>query len=171
METVIVAVLGLITTATAPALTGWFSSKRERVAWRRGHQSQAYGDAMAYAEVVQKRLDLVTDPYPSRRTWPETEHIDLITARLRLFGDPPVVRAWLALIRREEIFDFEMGENFGHLLVSDGATGEAVPTDEPTVVALQAALRAFRDAAAAGIGRAGRAPKGRAPKVRLQLED
>jgi len=138
-----IAALGLMTTLSAPLLQNWMTARRERAAWRRDRETAVYTDAMAYAQTLEMMLEQVTDPDASGQPRPELAHVDLITARMRMFAPDPVFDAWKALLRTEEGFSWNISEEFPAL--GTEYYGEAVPGDHRDVVRLRAAVHQFYD--------------------------
>jgi hypothetical protein len=140
-----IAALGLLTTLLAPLVQNWMTARRERAAWRRDRQTDAFADAMTYAQTLETMLERVTDPYATRQSKPDLAHKDLITSRMRMFAPDVVFDAWREIRRIEDNFYWNISED-GHSF--DGA----VPDDYPDVAQLRAAVQHFYGATRKIIG-------------------
>jgi hypothetical protein len=142
--TIVIGAIGLVTTLLAPLLTTWMTARREKFTWRRDKQTSVYVEAMAYAQTLESRVERVTDPDASWQPRPELTHVDLITARLRMFAPRNVFNAWKSLLHTEEAFVWNIGNEFPALGTKYGQ-GEAVPRDHRDVVRLKADIDQFYD--------------------------
>jgi hypothetical protein len=140
--TIAIAALGLLTTLTAPLLQNWVAARRERASWRRDKATAVYTDAMAYAQTLETLLERITDPDARRPSQPELTHVDLITARMRMFAPASVFDAWKALLRTEEVLRWNIEQDFPALGTE---YGEAVPADHKDVEQMRADIRRFYD--------------------------
>jgi hypothetical protein len=140
--TLAIAALGLLTTLTAPLLQSWVAARRERASWRRDKATAAYSDAMAYAQTLETLLERITDPFASSTKYPELTHVDVITARMRMFAPDPVFDAWKGLLRSEDVLRWNIEQEFPALGTE---YGESVPNDHKDVVNLRADVQTFYD--------------------------
>ncbi|WP_456600664.1 hypothetical protein [Blastococcus sp. SYSU DS0616] len=147
--TLAIAALGLLTTLTSPLLQSWVASRRERAAWRRDKATAIYTDAMAHAQTLETLLERITDPYPSTSAFPELTHVDLITARMRMFAPAPVFAAWKTLLRTEEVLRWNIEQDFPALGTE---YGEAVPADHTDVLKLRTDVESFYEVMRKAIG-------------------
>ncbi|WP_369256956.1 hypothetical protein [Geodermatophilus amargosae] len=137
--TVIIAAIGLVTTAASPLLQTALTARNAKVAWRRDALAKVYADALAHAQSLESLIERVTDPYGSHRKWADVPHVDLISARLRLHAPEAVLVAWQELRLREDQLRFDLDENYPGL----GQTSDAVPADSSELLNLTAAINSF----------------------------
>jgi hypothetical protein len=135
--TLVIAITGLLTTATAPLLQSWLSARNEGRAWRRDARAAVYADALTYVQVTQQHAeDLTIDPWQVR-SWsrPEIPHRDLITARMRLLADSAAFDKWQAFLDSDDAFASYVTENHPE---AGTENANLVPFDEPYFVKLMA---------------------------------
>ena len=83
--TIIVAVVGLITTGAAPLLQIWLKSRADTRAWKRDFPTRAYVEALTYVQIAEATAERHDDVYAQRETISKPDQ-DLITAQLRLIA-------------------------------------------------------------------------------------
>src|SRR5687767_10962604 len=105
--TVIIAAIGLVTTAASPLLQTGLTARNAKVAWRRDAVAKGYAVAVSRAQSLESVIERVTDPYGSHRKWADVPHVDLISARLRLHAPEAVLAAWQELRLRQEQLRFD----------------------------------------------------------------
>jgi hypothetical protein len=137
--TVIIAAIGLMTTASSPLLQTWLTARNAKTAWRRDALAKVYADALTHAQSLESLIERVTDPYGSHGKRADVPHVDLIAARLHLHAPQAVLDAWRELRQREDQLRFELEENYPGL----GHSDDAVPADSPEVLSLTAAINSF----------------------------
>jgi len=139
--TLLVAVAGLLATLAAPPIQTWLAARNERTAWRRDAQVAVYADALSYVEVLSVSVERLTDLYRDIRwTRPQVPHRDLITSRMRLLAPRDTFDKWKTLITQEDIFDFNVNENY-----SDDPRW-ALPDDDADLVKLRSAITDVNEA-------------------------
>ena len=146
--TVIIAAIGLLTTAASPLLQTWLTARNARAAWRRDALAKVYADALAHALSLESLIERITDPFGSHRKSADVPHVDLIAARLRLHAPETVLAAWQDLRLREDHLRFDLEENYPGL----GHTTDAVPADSSEVLDLMAAINNFLSLVRRSIG-------------------
>ena len=140
----IIAVAGLITTASSPILLARLQARNQRETALGDLRTAVFTDATLYAQSVSTFVERITDPYFGamlRRGKPDLVHADAITARLRLLAPQAVTAAWLELLAAEEYLHYDVQENRPELLHDH----EAMPGDDELVVRLHGAIEKFYD--------------------------
>jgi|tagenome__1003787_1003787.scaffolds.fasta_scaffold20397666_1 hypothetical protein len=146
--TVVIAGIGLVTTASSPLLQSWLTARNAEAAWRRDALAGVYADALAHAQSLESLIERVTDPYGSHAKRAEVPHVDLIAARLRLHAPQAVLAAWQEVRLREDQLRWNLQENYPGLGLGD----DAVPADAPEVLKLTAAINIFFNVVRKSIG-------------------
>lgn len=142
LATIIVAVVGLITTAAAPLLQTQLESRKERASWQRDQRSEVYADALVYAQHLESSLQRLVEPMTSPSAKPmEVAHADIITARMRLLATSKVFDAWLEFRQFEDGFWWTVREDYPALGYEDSFDG--LPTDYGDLMKLRQKLTAF----------------------------
>jgi hypothetical protein len=141
-EALWIAIAGIVGTAAAPWGQSLLNARHERKSWRRDQRSTVYADALGYAQRIESMLEGMIDPLttPSRPRL-EVTHADLITARMRLVATTEAFESWQALREREDIFWWNIGENYPGL-GQDGSF-DGLPNDDEDVVILRQKLTTF----------------------------
>lgn len=148
----IIAVTGLITTASSPLILSRLNARNQREASLRDQRTAVFTEATLYAQKVATFLDRITDPWYGaslRKGIPELPHTDAITARLRLLAPEHVRTAWHDLLSSEEALHFDVQENHPDRLIDEH---EAVSSQDEFVVRLRDAVEKFYSATRDALG-------------------
>ena len=136
----VIAITGLITTASSPLILSWRNARNQRESSLRDLRTELYTESTVYAQNVETTLDWVVTPYAGRLAGkPELPHIDAITARMRLLASAGVMAAWLDLLASQEAFRHNISEDYPGSHVWDNP----VPSDDPSVLQLKKSVRNF----------------------------
>ena len=146
--TVIIAAIGLLTTASSPLLQTWLTARNTKKAWRREALANVYADALAHAQSLESLIERVTDPYGSHGKRADVPHVDLIAARLRLHAPQRVLDAWQELRLREDALMWDLSENYPAI----GHGGDEMRSDDPGVLRLTATIDDFVSVVRKSIG-------------------
>ncbi|QDP95819.1 hypothetical protein FOE78_07820 [Microlunatus elymi] len=131
--TIIVAIVGLLTTLAAALLQPWLGAKYQRAAWTRDAQFGVYCTALAYAEHLTALVDRLTTPYADAA---DAMEIDLESAsgRMRLLAPSNVAQAWSDLLEADAILRWNVSEN------GPWQPGEVMSGDDTDLVRLKSAI-------------------------------
>lgn len=137
---VIIAIAGLIGTASSPMIASRLTAKNDRNAGLRNLRTVLYTEATIYAQAVEAKLDHITTQYSTWRKGPELTHAVALTARMRLIAPDDIDAAWKALIDGEELLRWTIEQDYPQL-------GEdpdfAIPDNNPEIVKLRYSIEHF----------------------------
>jgi hypothetical protein len=113
--------------------------QRDRDEKRADQMSQVLLDMAAYAHHLLVVVDRLADPqrsesFPDR---PELVHLDLLTARARVYAPEPLVRVWLRLVDAEVAL--ELAEREGGLPIDRFFGSRYLPVDDQNSVVIRLA--------------------------------
>lgn len=133
-----VAVLGVAGTAAGTVLAPTIAARQSQRTWLRQRRVELYSDALLHGEAglrLTRRVvdpDRLDEPY-ARGGLAEMVPSDLVSARMRLYADPPVERAWRDFVEASEGLDWIIQEEY------HGQPDFSLSSDDPCVVRLASA--------------------------------
>lgn len=135
--TLIVAIIGLLTTAAAPLLQTWLGTRYQQSAWTRDARIEVYCIALGYAEHLTGLVDNLTTPYSGTLNQ-VTISKESVSGRMRLLAPSNVVQAWSDLLEAEAILEWNLTEDGPAGLLIDPAV--VVSENDKDLVRLKAAI-------------------------------